>query len=220
MNPELKFKKRSLIVGVILALFIGTMLSTTSANAQNNPRGTAGIKGGLNISNLYSEDIDDKNARLGFHAGFYGQILSSETFAIQPEILFSTRGNEIVNDGFIDQKTRFNLSYIDVPVLAVFKLGKAFEIHAGAYGGYLVAASIKTEGDLGDEFDELDRDNFKAFDYGLVGGVAFNFGAAQIGARYNLGLQEIAESDGAEAALGSSKNSNGQIYLALRLNGE
>lgn len=215
-----EFKKRCLVVGSLLTVFIVIMLlSTPEANAQST-KAAAGIKGGLNVSNLYSEDVDDKNARLGFHAGFYGQILSSEAFAIQPEILFSTRGNEIESDGFIDQTTRFNLSYIDVPILAVFKIGKAFEIHAGAYGGFLVGANIKTKGDLGDSFDDLDRDNFKSFDYGLVGGVGFNFGATQIGARYNLGLQEIAESDGARAILGDSKNSLGQLYIALRLNGE
>lgn len=215
-----EFKKRCLVVGSLLTVFIVIMLLTTpEANAQST-KAAAGIKGGLNVSNLYSEDVDDKNARLGFHAGFYGQIFSSEAFALQPEILFSTRGNEIESDGFIDQTTRFNLSYIDVPILAVFKIGKAFEIHAGAYGGYLVGANIKTKGDLGESFDDLDRDNFKSFDYGLVGGVGFNFGAAQIGARYNLGLQEIAESDGARAILGDSKNSLGQLYLALRLNGE
>ncbi|HEY3403405.1 MAG TPA: porin family protein [Ohtaekwangia sp.] len=220
MKLELEFRKRYLVVGAVLLSFVMIMLSTPYANAQNNTRGTAGIKGGLNISNLYSDDVDDKDARLGFHGGFYGQLVSSEAFALQAELLYSTRGNEVVSDGFIDQKTRFNLNYIDLPVLAVFKLGKAFEIHAGAYAGYLVGASIKTEGDLGDEFDELDRDNFKAFDYGLVGGVGFNFGSAQVGARYNLGLQEIAETDGAQAVLGDAKNSLGQVYLALRLNGE
>ena len=42
------------------------------------------------------------------------------------------------------------------------------------------------------DFRQLDRDNFDNWDYGLVGGVGFNFGDIQLGARYNYGLNEIA----------------------------
>lgn len=182
------------------------------------PKARVGIKGGLNASNLINSEINDKHGRIGFHAGIYGQLFSSETFAIQPEVNFSTKGNEVKsNFGIIDQETKFNLSYIDVPVLAVFKLGNAAEIHAGAYWAYLVGANIDTDGDLGDDFIQLDRDNFDNWDYGLVGGIGFNLGAVQLGARYNYGLNEIAQSAGAKRLLGNAKNSVGQIYVAFNL---
>ena len=188
-------------------------------NMTSKPR--VGIKGGLNASNLITDDVTDKHGRFGFHAGIYGQLFSTEAFAIQPEVNFSTKGNEVKNNfGIIDQETKFNLSYIDVPVLAVFKLGQAAEIHAGAYWAYLVGANIDTDGDLGDGFVSLDRDNFDNWDYGLVGGIGFNLGQVQIGARYNYGLNEIAESAGAKRMLGSAKNSVGQIYLALNMGGK
>jgi hypothetical protein len=182
-------------------------------------RPRAGIKGGLNWSNLIVDDVNDRNARLGFHAGVYGQLFSSRAFTIQPEINFSTKGNKIeYNNGLIDQETKFNLSYIDIPVLAVFKLGRAAEIHAGAYWAYLVGANIDADGDLDADFTRLDRDNFDKWDYGLVGGLGFNLGkGAQLGARYNYGLNEIAHSDGARRILGNTKNSVAQLYLAFNL---
>lgn len=187
-------------------------------NISSKPR--VGIKGGLNASNLIASEVTDKHGRFGFHAGVYGQLFSSDVFAIQPEVNFSTKGNEVKNNfGIIDHETKFNLSYIDVPVLAVFKLGSAAEIHAGAYWAYLVGANIDTDGDLGDGFVSLDRDNFDNWDYGLVGGIGFNLGQVQLGARYNYGLNEIAESAGAKRMLGNAKNSVGQIYLALNLAG-
>lgn len=103
-------------------------------------------------------------------------------------------------------------------MLAVFKLGKVAEIHAGVYGAYLIGANIKSDGDLGDWFDDLDRDNFETMDYGLAGGVGLNFGGVQVGARYNMGLQEIAKSNGARSVLGNSKNSLAQLYIAFPLN--
>jgi hypothetical protein len=179
----------------------------------------AGVKGGLNVSNLYVDDVDDENARYGFNLGFYGQVLSSETFAIQPELLFSTKGSKIeYGGGLFDQTVKYNLSYLDLPVLAVFKLGDAAEIHVGPYVSYLLGANISHDGDLGSGVDDIDRDHLKSFDYGLSGGFGLNFGALQVGARYNYGLVELEDSDGAELLIGDAKNSVAQIYLALNLN--
>ncbi len=179
----------------------------------------AGVKGGLNVSNLYVDDVDDENARYGFNLGLYGQVLSSDVFAIQPELLFSTKGSKIEYGGALfDQTVKYNLSYLDLPILAVFKLGDAAEIHVGPYVGYLLGASISHDGDLGSGADEIDKDHLKSFDYGLSGGFGLNFGNLQVGARYNFGLAELADSDAAKLLINDSKNSVAQIYLALNLN--
>jgi hypothetical protein len=179
----------------------------------------AGIKGGLNVSNLYVDDVSDENARFGFNLGVYGQVLSSDAFAIQPELLFSTKGSKIEYGGSLfDQTVKYNLSYLDLPVLAVFKLGESAEIHVGPYIGYLLGANISHEGDLGNGVDDIDRDHLKPFDYGLSGGFGLNFGSLQVGARYNYGLAKLADSDAAELLIGDAKNSVGQIYLAFNFN--
>ena len=179
----------------------------------------AGVKGGLNVSNLYVDDVDDENARFGFNVGFYGQVISSDVFAIQPELLFSTKGSKIEYGGnFFDQTVKYNLSYLDLPVLAVFKLGEDAEIHVGPYVSYLLGANISHDGDLGNGTDEIDRDHLKSFDYGLSGGFGLNFGSVQVGARYNYGLAKLADSDAAKLLIGDSKNSVAQLYIALALN--
>jgi hypothetical protein len=196
----------------------------TKAQAQETPR--VGIKGGLNLSNLYVNETDDENARFGWHAGFYTQLFSSEAFAIQPELNFSTKGTGITyayagpNGVMVDHDQKFNLSYIDIPVLAVFKLGTAAEIHAGPYWSYLVHADIRNnEGDPNNEFDTVDRRNFDDWDYGLVGGIGFNLGkSAQLGARYNYGLNPIANTAAAKSILGNAKNQVAQVYLSFNLN--
>lgn len=179
----------------------------------------AGVKGGLNVSNLYVDEVDDENARFGFNVGFYGQILSTDVFAIQPELLFSTKGSKIEYGGnFFDQTVKYNLSYLDLPVLAVFKLGESAEIHVGPYISYLLGANISHDGDLGSGTDDIDRDNLKSFDYGLSGGFGLNFGSMQVGARYNYGLAKLEDSDAAELLIGDAKNSVAQLYVALNLN--
>jgi hypothetical protein len=200
------------------------VLTVSGLHAQSSPR--VGFKGGLNLSNLYVNDVNDENARFGWHAGVYTQLLSTEAFAIQPEINYSTKGTGVTyasagsNGIMFDHDQKFNLNYLDIPVLAVFKLGTAAEIHAGPYWSYLLHADIRNNGSNPDnQFNTIDRKNFDNWDYGLVGGIGFNLGkGAQLGARYNYGLNTIARSAAAKALLGNAKNQVAQLYLAINLN--
>lgn len=209
-----KFKLLSIF---LITAFAGVM-SSHDANAQMNSNARYGIKGGFNASNLYVDDVNDENARYGFNAGLYGQIFASEVFAIQPELLYSTKGSKVEYSNIVNQTVKYNLNYLDLPVLAVFKLGKAAEIHVGPYASYLLNANINYKGDFVNGTDEIKKDNLKSYDYGLVGGFGLNFGAVQVGARYNYGLVKIADSNAARRMLGDSKNSCAQLYLALNLN--
>jgi len=177
-----------------------------------------GIKGGLNLSNLYIDEVDDENPRVGFHAGLFGQFELADAFAIQPEILFSTKGAKADYDiaGF-EGESKLNLNYIDVPVMAVFKIGDAFEIHAGPYVGFLLNAKFSTEGDLGNGVEELDKDHLSETDFGLSGGAAFGTESVKVGLRYNYGLVEIADSDIASTLVGDAKNSALQLYVSFGL---
>lgn len=179
----------------------------------------SGIKGGLNFSSLYVDDVDDENMRVGYNVGVFTQILApSKVIGFQPELAYSTKGARDTYDiaGY-DGEVKFNLNYIDLPLLMVIKMGDLAEIHVGGYASYLVGVNVSTDGDLGDDSDDLDRDNFNTFDYGLAGGFAFNFDVISLGVRYNYGLQQIAKSDEAKTFLDNSKNANGQVYIAFNL---
>lgn len=203
------------------AITLGFLVGVGSASAQSSGS-TAGFKGGLNYSNLMNEgdEVDDMNARIGFHAGVFGRVLPSEALGLQAELLYSTKGTTVTWDGIIDQEFHLNLSYVEVPLFAVIRLGEAMELHGGVYGGYLLSSNVKTDGDLGDASEDLDRANFNGLDYGVLGGLGINLGAAQIGARYNYGLARLASSDGAELLLGDARNSVAQLYLAIGLGAE
>ena len=208
-----KIRNLSLLVSAVAI----SMFAYTSAQAQY---AKAGFKGGLNMSNLYVNEADDDQARIGWHAGFYGQLFASEGFAIQPEVNYSTKGTGVtrIDANSARYESNFNLNYLDIPVLAVFKLGEVAEIHAGAYWAYLLRAEIRNnDRNPNNEFTTQDRDNFDDWDYGLVGGIGFNLGeAAQLGVRYNYGLNEIAESAGARRVFGNSKNQVAQLFLAFQ----
>jgi hypothetical protein len=201
----------------ILPVIMATLFSLAFHQQASAQLGKSGIKGGLNMSNLYLDNVTDQNARLGFNVGVFGQLLSSETFAIQPELLYSTKGSNAQYGGAINQQITYNLNYLDMPVLAVFKLGESAEIHLGGYASYLLNANISYKGDFVNGTDPINKANLKSFDYGFSGGLGANFGDIQVGARYNFGFVKIANSNAARSIIGDAKNSCAQVYIAFNL---
>ena len=181
-----------------------------------------GIKGGLNLSdfNIDKDKLNDEKLRTGYHFGAFLQLPLSDGFAIQPEVLYSTKGtlaNYQNDETGIGGEINFKVDYIDVPVLGVFKLGDLAEIHLGPYFGFTSKTRIEKTGLFGENEPEFDKDFVKSLDYGLVAGVGLNFGFMNFGARYNYGLQKIENSEVADIFIGNATNRNFQIYGAIRI---
>lgn len=205
--------KKIIITGVFSLL---SLVSFTNQSQAQEFR--SGIKGSFNLSNLYTDDIDDNNLRPGFSIGIFKENQIGASSAIQTELLFSTKGNRSeYRTGPFDGEAKFNLNYLELPVMLDLKAGDALDISFGPYVSYLISANVTTEGDFGNSFSEIDRDQLNAFDFGLSGGLGLNFGNTELGARYNLGLSEIADSDNARSIMGDAKNSVIQFYIALGL---
>lgn len=178
---------------------------------------TAGVKVGANLSNLVGSDIDDQKGRFGLNAGLFGRTDPEQTIGLQVELLYDTKGTEVHYNGplGIDQDVELKLAYIDLPVMASFRFGPLFEVQAGAYAGLLVSSGWATSGDVGNDAGDLDQDNFNSLDFGVLLGAAVNLGPVQIGARYDHGLTQVADSDAAETVLGDSRNAVAQLYVAF-----
>ncbi|MVM34641.1 outer membrane beta-barrel protein [Spirosoma sp. HMF4905] len=208
------------ILFAVAMLTAGALIfNSTDASAQGKTR--VGLKGGLNASSLFydSQGATNKNERIGFHLGVFSQIPVSEFFAIQPELLYMTKGASATYNviGFTGKNT-FKLNYAELPVLATFKLGQAVELQAGPYVSYLLNSNINSNGDFGNGSSALNRDNFNKVDYGIAGGLNLYFGKAFIGARYEQGLQNIANSGAANTILGNAKNGVGLLSVGFSVN--
>jgi hypothetical protein len=204
-------------------MFIFTVALTLTAGAISAQESRFGIKGGLNVSTLTTNDFDDKNLKPGFHVGVFNKISLGEALAIQPELLFSTKGAKYSYDNILVKgDSKFNLNYIELPVKLVVNLLTIFEVQFGPYVGYLVNAKAETNAEVLDFWnigseDEIDRKQFKAFDYGLSMGLGLNLDPLVIGVNYNLGLTTVADEDKiSDNILGDSKNSVIQIYMGIR----
>lgn len=205
---------------ILITLIAFSLVEIVCAQQINS---TSGIKGGLNLASLSTDGNNDKNLKMGFHAGVFTKIPLNESFAIQPELLYSGKGIKVNYDESIiaDGETKFNLNYIDVPVKLVFNLAEDFEFQLGPYISYLVNANVDTDaeffgGDVNAQ-DELNREHFHAFDYGLTAGLGFDLDPMIFGLNYNLGLQQVAKDDDVSYdLLGDAKNTVIQLYVGLK----
>ena len=169
--------KKTLIV--LIAIGIAAF-----ANAQKTKQDEGikiGIKGGLNVANLMG-DVKDVAIRTSIHAGLVAEIIVSDNFSVQPELLYSGQGASDTSEG----GGRFKLDYITLPVLAKFPIAKNLYLETGPQVGFLISAKNKTN-ESNDKIEDL-----KTIDFGLNAGLNYELNnGVFFQARYNLGLTDI-----------------------------
>ncbi len=162
---------------VYLSIAVAMLLCVTSSVFAQGVG--LGIKAGVNFANQSITDIST-DSKTGFHAGGYLVINFSETFGIQPEVLFSSMGSELP-DGTSDFK------YLTVPVLLRWKPIGLLSFEAGPQLGILMNAEFDGD-DIGDEI--------KNSDFGLaVGGTVHLPLGFNASLRYVWGFANVSEID-------------------------
>lgn len=213
------------------AVLTAIILSTFSLHAQEAQafRPAFGIKGGLNLSNISNDraDLNDDNYKLGLHFGGFVEAPFNPFIAIRPELLYSMKGNESSYNMTTFAPTvpsgagtiQFNLHYLEMPVLAVFRLSNNIDIQAGPYVAYLLSANLtnNSNNDSFDNVENLDVGNFERLDWGLATGVSFNVAPIEIGLRYSFGLKNIEKEERAVQLMNNAKNSNFQLSVGFKL---
>ena len=210
----------SLFCAVIFATATSALAQEQQTSSENSLSPKFGIKGGVNLTNMFVNDVSDENMKVGFNAGFFAKLPVTKGFSIQPELLYSSKGAKETYNNFLEGKGeyRFNLNYIELPVLAVINVAKNFNVHVGPYISYLAAVNIKDLNDDGtiDEIKELNAENFNRIDYGVAGGLGIDISNITLGARYSYGLHEIGKSGSLSGELTKdSKNSAISLYIGI-----
>jgi hypothetical protein len=210
--------KNSKII-IALALLIGTSQLTFS-QLKNDFK--FGIKGGVNFSKINTENTSDNKALTGVNFGVFAKLPITSSFAIQPEMYFTTKGSELTYQNvFVDGTAKFDLNYIEVPVLAVFKITNNFNVQLGPYASYLLKANVNNVSDVNFNFENnIDSGDFKKFDTGIAAGVEFEGKSFSLGVRYNLGLVTVGEEKtyfGTNYVFPDGKNSVLNVYLSYSI---
>jgi len=187
----------------LLFISIIVIFGLTSLSAQTIKYGT---KIGVNIANITGDETDDLNTRASLHAGAIAEIMISDEFSFQAELLYSAQGAKSDYNETLDEVTfrytSVKLEYINVPLLAKFYVTEGFSLEAGPQVGFLITADREFEKTDNGETETGEKDildEIKGIDFGLNFGLAYKLGGGIfLAARYNLGFSNINDIEGSD----------------------
>lgn len=184
-----------------------------------------GVKAGLNLANLTNDE--DGKVRPSFHIGAVAEFAIGDKFSIQPELLYSRQGSKAsvshtIEDGDVvmkfDADGTLKLDYINIPVLAKYKINDSFSILGGLQVGFLVQAEVEvdvqaygvnvnTKQDFKSEVNSVDFGLNIGVGYELPVGVFFE-------ARHNFGITNVNKETGKDIV--NSQNSVFQLSVGYK----
>ena len=185
-------KKHIFILGVLL-LLLGSCL----------PCGLT-VRGGLNGSTLNSSESSDELSTLFTpYVGVGTECEVADLVGVRLELNYSQQGANYENSPGSDDVLydgKFQLDYLNIPVMAKVNLSDNFFVEAGPQVGLLLSAKDKYDSPIEGEDDA--KDLFKSTDFGANIGLGYQFDSGlNIGARYNLGLANISDVEDGPADL-------------------
>lgn len=215
--------------------FALAIISTGLVVAQNKTKSyslpvTFGIKGGLNISSLSNDGrVTNQKSKIGFNAGAFANIPITESFSIQPEVIFSQYGNKAtyiistVDNEYWNRSYTSNLGYIAVPVMLQYSFIPSLYVETGVELGFNIIAKEKFKEtysyggliNITSGTENITREKINTINFGIGFGAGYyvtdNIG---ITARYVVGLTDIYNRPSGSDAI---KNNVFQFGIVYRL---
>ena len=192
---------------MILNKFLVTLALCISINAisQTSKREEGiklGLKVGLNLAN-FGGDIENNAIRTSIHFGMVSEIIISDKFSFQPELLYSGQGFK--NESILGySKEKYN--YISLPLLAKYYVAKNLSIESGPQISFLISSKSKNN----DGNTDISDTNVVDFGWNVGLGYEFKSGIFFQG-RYNLGLTNV----NAESNSDSNRISNSVFQISV-----
>jgi Outer membrane protein beta-barrel domain len=154
-----------------------------------------GVKGGVILADLHEDDNGQTTPfdfRTGLVAGGFVTWPLGSRLEIQPEVLFTQKGAKVEQGGgTLTQK----LDYVDVPVLASYRIfgapGRHLAVFAGPAFGVRVRAKSSASFSGGSTVEDDVSDQVARTDLAIVGGAAYHRGRLVVDGRYSWGFSDI-----------------------------
>lgn len=143
-----------------------------------------GLKAGANFSGWTGQLATGSSLRTGFHAGGFAAIALNASFAIKPELFFSSEGIKVAN-------TKYIIDYVRLPILLQYRHSSGFQMETGPQLGLLISGKLKSdveETDVKNQFPPLEASWGIGLGFSLKSGPGFTL-------RYNFGLSKFGSND-------------------------
>lgn len=206
-----------------IIITLAVAVAAMAAKGQTEPGDfTLTPKVGMAIAKLANVDAKFKT---GFIAGVEAEYRVSEMLGVSAGAFYSMQGAKYENGAFVDlhyndtyefRHFRYDLNYINIPILANIYVVEGLALKVGVQPAFLVSSKEKATWRHNDEpasDDVYDADDmFKKFDLSIPVGLSYQINDFVIDARYNIALLNI-NSDEYE----STKNSVIQVTIGYEI---
>ena len=212
-----------------IMMIAAMMVATLGAVAQNEVgQLTLQPKVGMNISKITGSNL---NSKVGLVAGFEAEYGVAKNFGVSVAALYSMQGaKRDLKAGGTSVDVKFNLDYINIPVLAQYYIVPGLAVKAGIQFGFNVRNKVKVGTTVAgynlkddcsmDEFLDVARAlgepipsdaKFQKFDLSIPVGLSYEYEDFVLDARYNIGTSKLIKSDP-----DSSKNGVFQLTIGYK----
>ncbi len=191
----------------------------TNVNAQEVKYG---VKAGVNFASIGGDSFEgvSTSSLTAFHVGGVAEIVISEKFSVQPELLYSSQGgkreySETDGDFTFSATEDVKLDYISLPIMAKYYVAEGFSIEAGPQISFLTSAKVDFEETFEGQTEsgsEDIKDSVKSTDFGLGIGAGYKMDSGlNFALRYNLGLSNANDGEGSD----EFKNQNNVFQVSV-----
>jgi hypothetical protein len=189
-------------------LLLLTVILFNSSYSQIN----IGLKSGINITTTRDLIAFPRN-RLAWHAGGFVTIALSDKFHLQPELLYSTKGNRSYNQ-IGDSKLVTRMNYINMPILLGWRIDNKTTFTSGIELGYLVSVHhiiLSARENLNESKNYPSK-----FDAGIAIGIKHAFIKNMgVEVRYNYGLRTLYAVDALGNRYSNTKGANRVLNIGV-----
>lgn len=157
------------------------------------PSFNLGVKGGLNLATLKSDDFFGEENRLGYQFGVWAR-LGGAGFYVQPEAYLAGKGGkfDLSQDNGVNAEGKVRFTTLDVPVLIGNKIGfdkLNVRFMAGPVVSFILDDSFKSN------FQNVaDVNDYKNQTWGAQIGAGVDIGSLAVDLRYEAGLSNVSKS--------------------------
>lgn len=173
--PEMRPSPVSPIPRIAFAAFLA-LFSGVEASAQL----VAGARAGVSVSTATGAPELEREALLGFTAGAFARYRAGRLVSIQPELLVSQRGVDLVSDG---RPGPVRVTYLEAPVLLVVTTPLLSVIAVDAYVGPVGGLLLAEKG--------IDTGSTASSDLGIVIGFDLSSAIRHRRERFGVGVRQM-----------------------------
>lgn len=200
---------RHFLLALALLLLVGL-----TAQAQQMPAFTFGLKGGASLTSLTNRNLESSRYLWGFHAGLTGNYALTTNFSLQIEGLYSQKG--VRDDSYVrgtSYAERLRLHYLDAPLLVRFRAAGAY-FEVGPQLGLLLSAHNYVDSPTASTPDLVVTSDYHRVDLGLASGIGYQLASGLgLGLRTNVGLLNVPKNNYSGTAV---RNNVFQFYLTYQ----